>query len=555
MTAMPDRHPSFFFCFHSKHNRPGRASADIHINKPDFIMAIRESEGGGIPKDIISSEDVTHDETAPGLESSEDGSHSDTSGSGNEEEQSKNEEDSMKKNLLILDVQVDKKNPPSSDKTKEEPAPAAVEQEPDDALLLSDLATNEKWILKSHPPVNGTFVAERDMELVADPLHLHLDQLQTDEVLVRVDILAIDPFLRTMIDAGEIGTVKINDPIQAMGVGTVLKCHKDADDAGVEHEFTEGSVVVGLMTAAKYAVVKSSILQEKVAFARPSAALGILGSVGETAYIGTFIAPSKSPQKGETVVVSDAAGSVGCIVCQIAKFLGAKVVGVIGAGVGCGAGAGEEKKRFLMEQLKLDGLVDCNDTASTEQKTTSQQLEEACPNGIDFVFDSVGGDILNEVLNHINTKARVVICDAISQYQSLATIQGPSNYLKLVEKSASLHGFNAMDYPEHSFAATTYLGWNYMRDNFIFPQRIETGIDMFAASMERYFLHGHCGRLLLQVSYQFETSEFSDEDAEPKKVEIDVPAQDVIDLDEEPERKEEEQSETGGSLNTSSSSC
>ncbi len=481
------------------------------------------SEKNGNIKDDITKEEEDADasvNTTPALELSDDGSHSDTNNEEHEDDAQSNEGNG-------------KKNYQSPSDTAEEEqqqeketliASCSKEQEPEDEalrLLKTELASNQKWILKSHPPTHGTFIAERDAELINDPLDEHLNKLKRDEVIVRVDILGIDPFLRTMMDAGEeIGTLKPNDPIRAIGVGTVLRCHQDANGSNdVDHEFSVGSVVVGLMGVAKYAIVSANLLQVKMAFAKPSSALGVLGTVGETAYIGTFVAPSNQPpQKDEMVVVSNAAGPIGCLVCQMAKFKGAKVVGIIG---GYGCGGGEEKKQFLLDQLKLDGVVDVesnastlNDhteeekdstTTSTEAKSIYQQLKDVCPNGIDFVFDSVGGDILDQVLNHINTKARVVICDATSQYQCLSNIHGPSSYLKLVEKSASLHGFNLMDYPEHSFATTTYLGWNYIRGNFIFPQRIETGLDIFASSMEDYFTNQHAlGRLMVQISDQFE---------------------------------------------------
>jgi len=481
-------------------------------------------------------------DVAPGMTSSEDGSLSD-------EEPVKNAD----------------KNAPISNGFNEGSQPAtAVAESEGDAFLLSELATNKKWVLKSHPPSNGAFVAERDLELIPDALDL--SKLAKDEVLVRVDILAIDSFLRIMIDAGEIGTVKPNDPIQAMGVGTVLKTHDDEEIENV-HEFSVGSVVVGLLTAAKYAIVKSNVIQEKIAFAKPSSALGVLGIVGETAYIGTFVVPSKEPKKGEMVVVIDAASPIGCLVCQMARFSGAQVVGIIGCGVGCNGG--EEKQRFLMDDLKLDGVVDCEgkSISSGDEPTLMQELEKVCPNGIDFVFDTVGGVHLDVVLNHINTKSRVVVCDAISQYQSLGEIRGPSNYLKLVEKSATLHGFNVMDFPEHSFAISAYLAWNYMRETLVFPQRIETGLDMFASSMESYFSKEHFGRLLVQVSDQFETSEFSVPwGSKQKENETNVGNVDTIEdenvkssalpstSDNEEKTEEKNSSETNEILDTSSSS-
>ena len=354
----------------------------------------------------------------------------------------------------------------------------------DDDDLESVLAANQKWILKSHP--NGAFNASTDIELVNDPLDL--ESLEENEVIVRVDVLAIDPFIRQMMNGDDEDNddciIPVNGTIKAMGVGTVIKGETDT--------FVKGSVVVGIMSAAKYAIVDSDLLQDKIAFAKPSASLGLLGNIGETAYIGLFVAPQKGPQKGETVLVNDAASPVGCLVCQIAQFAGAKVIGVT---------HGKEKKMFLEHTLKLHGVIDCKES----EIFINEALHQFCPDGIDFVFDSVGGVVLNEVLNHIKTKARIVTCDTSScNNKKPSSIQGPKNYFKLIEKSASLQGFNTMDFPEHSFKATTYLGWNYMRDNFIFPQKFSIGLESFAESIETMLSNEHVGHLLVQVSDQFE---------------------------------------------------
>merc|ERR1712232_1208860 len=114
------------------------------------------------------------------------------------------------------------------------------------------------------------------------------------------------------------------------------------------------------------------------------------------------------------------------------KLTGARVVGVAG---------GEIKKKFLLEELKLDAAIDykCKD------KALGEQLDEACPDGIDFFFDNVGGDLLDEVLQRINLRSRIVICGAISQYDSgqinkKSTIKGPSHYVRLAETSSTMSG-------------------------------------------------------------------------------------------------------------------
>ena len=64
----------------------------------------------------------------------------------------------------------------------------------------------------------------------------------------------------------------------------------------------------------------------------------------------------------------------------------------------------------------------------------------ACPNGIDIYFDNVGGQLLEAVLNQINTNARIAFCGAVSDYTRTESF-GPSNLFQLVTNCANIQGF------------------------------------------------------------------------------------------------------------------
>jgi len=72
-------------------------------------------------------------------------------------------------------------------------------------------------------------------------------------------------------------------------------------------------------------------------------------------------------------VVSGAAGAVGMTVAQIAKIKGCRVVGIAG---------GNEKCRFLKEELGLDEVVDY------KADHFKEALEKATPKYIDIFFDN-----------------------------------------------------------------------------------------------------------------------------------------------------------------------
>ena len=96
---------------------------------------------------------------------------------------------------------------------------------------------------------------------------------------------------------------------------------------------------------------------------------------GFTAYVG--LDQIGKPQKGETVVVSAAAGAIGQVVGQIAKLKGCRVVGVAG---------GSEKCAWLTDKAHFDAAIDY------KNEDIGNRLDELCPDGIDVYFENVGGN-------------------------------------------------------------------------------------------------------------------------------------------------------------------
>src|SRR5271166_3327709 len=161
----------------------------------------------------------------------------------------------------------------------------------------------------------------------------------------------------------------------------------------------------------------------------PSAYLGALGMTGLTAWIG--IRDIGKPQPGETVVVSAAAGAVGSVAGQLAKFDGARVVGIAG---------GAEKCALLTDRLGFDAAIDhrADDWAA--------QLAAATPDGIDVDFENVGGDIMDAIFARLNIGARVALCGLISGYNSADPPPGPRAFANLLVQRATLQGFIVLDH-------------------------------------------------------------------------------------------------------------
>ncbi len=83
------------------------------------------------------------------------------------------------------------------------------------------------------------------------------------------------------------------------------------------------------------------------------------------------------------MVVSAASGAVGAVVGQIAKIKGGRVVGVAGA---------QKKCDYVRRELRFDGCV------SHLSENLGDDLNTACPQGIDVYFENVGGKVFEAVL-------------------------------------------------------------------------------------------------------------------------------------------------------------
>ena len=161
------------------------------------------------------------------------------------------------------------------------------------------------------------------------------------------------------------------------------------------------------------------------------------GVTGMTAYFG--ITDVGQVKAGDVVVVSGAAGATGSAAGQIAKIKGAKkVVGIAG---------GAEKCAFIVDELGFDDAIDY------KNDNVAARLRETCPDGIDLYFDNVGGSILDDCLGNLALRGRVVLCGAISTYNSDGPPPGPSNYLTLVVNRGRMEGFIILDYLDRFPAA------------------------------------------------------------------------------------------------------
>ena len=297
------------------------------------------------------------------------------------------------------------------------------------------------------------------------------------EVLVRTHYLSLDPAMRGWMNEGKsyVPPVGIGEVMRAGGVGEVL--------ASKHPNFQPGEYVSGTLGIQEYATQPGAQLTKiDPSIAELPVYLGVLGMPGMTAYFGLL--DVGQPKSGETVVVSGAAGAVGTVVGQIAKIKGCRVVGIAG---------GPEKCDYLVKELGFDAAVDYK---AGELKT---RLREVCPKGVDVYFDNVGGEILDTVLTRLARKARIVICGAISQYNSTTGVRGPSNYMSLLVNRARMEGMVVFDYAEQYPEATREMAGWLASGKLKSREDIVRGLDTFPETLLKLFRGENTGKLVLQV--------------------------------------------------------
>ena len=249
------------------------------------------------------------------------------------------------------------------------------------------MSTYQRIVLASRP--NGAVVpANFRLESVPVP------ELADGQVLIQNHFLSLDPYMRgRMSDAKSYAAPQpLNETMIGGTAGVVV--------ASRNPRFAVGEAVAGMMGWAEMGISDGALLRKIDGARAPlSAYLGVLGMPGMTAWYG-FNQIMKA-QPGETIVVSAASGAVGSVVGQLAKLTGCRAVGIAG---------GKDKCDYVVNELGFDACVDY------KAGNLEADLAAATPNGVDAIFENVGGAVFDASLGRTNAFARVALCGMIAGY-------------------------------------------------------------------------------------------------------------------------------------------
>jgi len=223
--------------------------------------------------------------------------------------------------------------------------------------------------------------------------------LREGQLLVRNHFLSLDPYMRSRIsDAKSYAPPQpLNETMIGATVGEVVESkHPD---------FAKGDKVQGMFGWAEMGVSDGTLLRKLDTAHLPlSAYLGVAGMPGMTAWYG--LTQILQPQAGATIVVSAASGAVGSVVGQLAKLRGCRAVGIAG---------GPQKCAYVVDELGFDACVDY------KAGRLEADLAAAAPDGIDGLFENVGGAVFDASLARMNPFGRIALCGMIAGYEGQPT--------------------------------------------------------------------------------------------------------------------------------------
>ena len=306
-----------------------------------------------------------------------------------------------------------------------------------------------------------------------------LPELADGEIRVSNEYISVDPYMRGRMNDVEsyIPPFGLNEVMGGLAVGTVIESRAEGLGVGdaVLHPFGWREIAQG--PAAEFNKV------ERIPGMPLSAHLGILGITAFTAYVGLLeIAKIK---EGDSVFVSGAAGAVGSIAGQIARLKGAKRV--------IGSAGSAAKVKLLTEKYGYDAAFNYKDAP------VLQQLRDAAPEGIDVYFDNVGGDHLEAALDSFNNGGRGALCGAISTYNSIEAVAGPSNIGNMVPRELTLQGFIIGNYFEHLPAFTADMTAWLAEGKIVFDETVVEGLENSVDAFINLMHGANTGKMVVKL--------------------------------------------------------
>ncbi len=296
------------------------------------------------------------------------------------------------------------------------------------------------------------------------------------QFLVKQNHMSLDPAMfgwmspdtESYIPPVELGTV-----MRSSGVGEIVESNHP--------DFSVGDRIMGMMGWQEYFLTDGTGLNKVTAPLPDEAILSVFALPGLTATQGLY--SIGKPQRGETLVVSGAAGSVGSIVGQLAKADGLTVIGIVGS---------DEKADWIVNDLGFDGAI------NYKTDDLAAKLAELTPNGIDVYFENTGGPIQHHVFARMNAHGRIAVCGMIADYPKAEPDLAPS-WIPIIKKRLTIQGFTMPDHFGEVPALLAKLSPYVMQGKIKHRAHILTGLESAMTGLNLFFTGQNKGKLIVKL--------------------------------------------------------
>ncbi|WP_375195039.1 NADP-dependent oxidoreductase [Sphingobium sp.] len=335
------------------------------------------------------------------------------------------------------------------------------------------MTVNRRFVLAQRP--SGLPTAS-DFRLTEEPA----PEIGEGEFLIRNHYASIDPAIRGWLDPGGnyMPPVPIGDAVRASTIGVVESSRCDG--------FAPGDWVMGLNKIETHSIGRRDGFTHGIdvsAVPSPTAYLSVAGAVGLTAWFG--VNDLMQPGQDDTLLISGAAGAVGSLVGQLAKLRGARVVGIAG---------GPAKCARLIDRYGFDAAIDYR---GKDVAALSADIASACPDGVNFVYENVGGTCLDAALLNLATGAQIILCGLISEYNGEAA--GARNLWQLLVRTATMRGYLLTQFL-HKFPEGTRAMIDLVaQGKLVYDEHVEQGIDNALPALLRLFQGTNEGKMILKL--------------------------------------------------------
>ena len=308
---------------------------------------------------------------------------------------------------------------------------------------------------------------------------VELPPLESGQVLVRNEMLSVDPYMRPRMDdrPSYVPPYELGEPLTGGAVGVIIASESPDRPVGVRVRHSYGWRDLAIASARETELIPDTEFPL-------SYHLGVLGMPGLTAFAG--LTEVGGIREGDVLFVSGAAGAVGSLAGQFGRLLGAsRVVGSAGT---------DEKATLVVDQLGFDACFNYRNGPVREA------LRAACPDGLDLYFDNVGSDHLGAAIEQLRLGGRIAVCGMIADYNRPPDERGiKADVFQIIAQRLSIRGFISTD---HLALRPTFLetvgGW--LRDERLtYRESITEGLENTPTAFIEMLRGGNIGKAVVRL--------------------------------------------------------